>query len=550
MTKTKLNLADIQGNVVRAYGSFGYSTARYFFLHVAKNRYSNDFGRQGVGDPPPTSQDFISWLIPDITTSQRWNLRGKERSPDRIDPPDVTLNIGFTFGGLARLGLPTLTLSAMPDEFIDGMKKRAPILGDIDHNDPRHWDKIWRDDDDSEEDNVHIWISMNARGASGPDDPVPELEEKTKWLRKLVDDSKGAVRILPGIGPDDNDFQDARAQFVETKPGVDRPTRKEHFGFADGFGNPVFEGQFDPKVEDQVVVGRGKLQPDQTWEPLKTGEFVLGHTDESQQLPTQARPWELTHNGTFMVYRKLHQNVKSFNDYIDQEAVKYASVMGVPKDEAMMTIKAKMAGRWPDGIPLMVAPTFSDWEKEKEKWKGKTQTPEHKRMLMDFKYGDDMEGQKCPLTAHMRRANTRDMLDPSVAPGSKDSSKSSSTLNKRRRILRRGLPYGPFGENDDNGEHGTIFMVVCASIFRQFEFVQQQWIQYGLDFNAGNDTCPLLGNHDGDAKFVIPSSPESGKPPYICAGLPNFVTTRGGDYFFIPSLNALNMIAKGIVDPT
>lgn len=125
-------------------------------------------------------------------------------------------------------------------------------------------------------------------------------------------------------------------------------------------------------------------------------------------------------------------------------------------------------------------------------------------------------------------------------------------MNKRRRILRRGLPYGEHdpGNPSDDGEHGIIFMAICANQFRQFEFVQQQWIQYGLDFNVGNDTCPVIGKHDKGDKFVIASDPESGKPPYICADPPPFVTTKGGEYFFIPSLTALCMIAMGIIDPT
>ena len=84
-------------------------------------------------------------------------------------------------------------------------------------------------------------------------------------------------------------------------------------------------------------------------------------------------------------------------------------------------------------------------------------------------------------------------------------------LNNRRRILRRGLPYGNSSEGtSDSDEHGVVMLVGCTSLFRQFEFVQQQWINYGLDANVGNDTCPLTGNHSGGAdgpkaKFVIAS---------------------------------------------
>ncbi len=125
-------------------------------------------------------------------------------------------------------------------------------------------------------------------------------------------------------------------------------------------------------------------------------------------------------------------------------------------------------------------------------------------------------------------------------------------MNKRRRFLRRGLPYGEHdpGNPSDDGELGIIFMAIGANLFRQFEFVQQQWIQYGLDFNVGNDTCLVIGKHGKGDKFVIASNPESGKPPYICADPPPLVTAKGGEYFFIPSLTALCMIAMGIIDPT
>jgi hypothetical protein len=38
--------------------------------------------------------------------------------------------------------------------------------------------------------------------------------------------------------------------------------------------------------------------------------------------------------------------------------------------------------------------------------------------------------------------------------------------------------------------------------------------------------------------------------PLICAGVPQFVEPRGGEYFFVPSMTALRMIGMAIVDPT
>jgi hypothetical protein len=219
---------------------------------------------------------------------------------------------------------------------------------------------------------------------------------------------------------------------------------------------------------------------------------------------------------------------------------------------------AKMAGRWPDGVPMSRAPGLAEWKEFNRKYPDVHYAADpvgaaaRYAEITKFAFGDDKEGTKCPLTAHIRRANTRDMLDPSGG-------KKGSVLNNRRRILRRGLPYGesPEGTRDED-EHGIVMLIVCAGLFRQFQFVQQQWLNYGLDLRAGNDTCPIVGNHsDGTdsehgpkAKFVIPADPASGQPPFIVEGIPQFVETRGGEYFFVPSMTALRMIGMGVVDPT
>jgi deferrochelatase/peroxidase EfeB len=119
--------------------------------------------------------------------------------------------------------------------------------------------------------------------------------------------------------------------------------------------------------------------------------------------------------------------------------------------------------------------------------------------------------------------------------------------------LRRGLPYGSIKDaTRDDGNHGIIFMALNVDIQRQFEFVQQQWINYANDFKEGNDKEVLLGNHDANhpGKVVLQVEPGSGKPPHFINNIPRLVETRGGDYFFVPSITALKLIAAGMVDPT
>jgi len=555
----ELDLADIQGGILRAYGRLGFPKARYFCLSV----HDGDKGRR-----------FVEALRPHITTASRWvdPTRGEPLlrtshpkltdviraagDPDypgevQLVKPKVAINVAFSFLGLLALEVPTRTLRGMPDEFIDGMEKRARMLGDTPWLSAR--DEIWQR---AGEKPVHILVSMNAemddRGA-----PVPELEHRTEWLRGLCAASEGGVELLSGHGPTLADHQDGSA-VLRDDGGKLAPTNKEHFGLSDGFGDPVFIGQYGPGAEAIKRIGGGKLLPDQSWAPLATGEFLLGYPDEAQEIPGAAMPIEFSRNGTFMAYRKLHENVASFSGYVSAQGRSYAALMDVPDpDEARATVSAKLVGRWDDGVPLMAAPTYAEWEAFNRTLAAAQATGDKAKLAeialdyVNFTYRPDPAGATCPVTAHLRRVNTRDMLDPRFS-ATNSKSWMGSALNNRRRILRRGLPYGSVDPANltDEGEHGIVFLAVCSSLFRQFEFVQQQWVQYGLDFNSGSDTCPIVGNHDETSKFVIATDPDGDGGPFICDRIPQFVEPRGGEYFFIPSMTALRMIGMGIVDPT
>ena len=513
----QLDLADIQGNILEDFVR-NFPIARFVLLQV--------------GDPKAGRQ-FILDYMPKVTTALRWGKSDDYVGEILATRPQVAINLGLTYEGFRKLELPTRTLARMPPEFMDGMKERAEILGDdVGRNVSTNWDGAWKD-------RPHILIGLNALmdGATGK--PVPELETETTALRQLC--AKHGLRILEGHGGGQS-WQDAGAILIQNEATY-KPVPQEHFGFVDGISNPVFEGQFgDAQVEQIMAVGNGKILETGEWASLATGEFLLGHPDEAQETAGTTMPPEIMRNGTFLVYRKLHENVASFDAYIDKMAQSYAAIMHVPLDDARNILKAKMAGRWPDGVPLSVAPTIADWKAFNAQPAGVG--PNGVSRLVDFKYGDDPEGIKCPVTAHSRRTNTRDGL----VAGAK-----SSALNNRRRILRRGIPYGASSGPEDRGddkEHGIIFLAMCSSLTRQFEFVQQQWLNYGLDANAGNDTCPLVGNRNGDAKFLVPADPQTDQAPFICSDIPQFVEVRGGDYFFLPSMTALRMIGMGIVDPT
>ena len=550
-----LDFADIQGGILRAYGRLGFPKGRIFFLTVT----NAEQGRR-----------FVERLRPRVTTAARWvdPRRGapllRTRRPKLTDAiraagiddypgdvqlvkPKVAINVGFSFLGLLALQVPTRTLRGMPDEFIDGMENRAAMLGDSPFLDRR--DAIWRQ---AKTRPVHIMVSMNAE-MDDAGEPAPELAAETAWLRGLCAESEGGVEILAGNGPGDPDHQEMSA-VLRQQDGKPVPTNKEHFGLSDGFGDPVFAGQYGPKAEAIKKIGGGKLLPGGGWGTIATGEFLLGYPDEAQEIPGAAMPIEFSRNGTFVAYRKLHENVASFSSYMSAQGALMAKAAGLSEADARMTVSAKLVGRWDDGVPLSAAPdaaahaAFNARLAEAQQSGDKHALQAFAAQLVDFTYADDTAGAVCPITSHMRRVNPRLTLGPVPSAG--------SALVNRRRILRRGLPYGSVDPTNpvDEGEHGIIFLAVCSSLFRQFEFVQQQWVQYGLDFDVGSDTCPIVGNHGQPGQvpgnYVIPVDPAGPATPFVCKGVPQFVEPRGGEYFFIPSLTALRLIGMGIVDPT
>ena len=106
-------------------------------------------------------------------------------------------------------------------------------------------------------------------------------------------------------------------------------TRKEPFGFRDGMSNPAVEGSGIP--------GTNPRDP-----PLKAGEFVLGYPDETSKFPAMPKPDALGRNGTYAVFRKLHQRVAAFRKYLKANS-------SSPGEEQLMA--AKMMGRWSSGAP-------------------------------------------------------------------------------------------------------------------------------------------------------------------------------------------------------
>jgi deferrochelatase/peroxidase EfeB len=277
-----------------------------------------------------------------------------------------------------------------------------------------------------------------------------------------------------------------------------------HFGYRDGIAQPRIEG----------LPGRGRPDGQPTSPP---GAFLLGHPSQFEGVRfTVPDPEVLGHEGNYNAFRVLQQDVAAFDRFL----VESSATSGLDRD----LVAAKLLGRWPDGDPLVLRPDGHD--------EGDQVLPDTR--INDFGYADDPEGLACPIGSHIRRANPRDSRVVQRGFGS------------TRRLVRRGMPYGPQyepGSGDDGIERGLLGNFMCASLSAQFEAVMYDWVNLGLqhpDITGLND--PLLGDNDErTSRFDIPTA----NGTCTLRGFPRFVTTRGSAYTFIPSLPALRYLAAG-----
>jgi Dyp-type peroxidase family len=268
----------------------------------------------------------------------------------------------------------------------------------------------------------------------------------------------------------------------------------DHFGYRDRLSQPVIEGS-------------GEIATPGSGAPLKPGEFILGYPDEGGPPLNLPKPEILSRNGSYMAYRRLQEHVGRFRDFLHQH--------GQTAEEQEL-LAAKLMGRWRSGAPLVLAPDRDNPELAAD--------PQRNN---DFNYKDmDPQGYAVPLGSHARRMNPRD---------------TTGNIN-RRRMIRRGATYGPplpEGTPEDGVERGIAAFVICASLIRQFEFAQNVWANDRNFHELGNERDPIIGTQDGTFEFKIPKRPIRKK----ITGLPAFTTLRGGAYFFLPGIKALQYLA-------
>jgi Dyp-type peroxidase family len=390
------------------------------------------------------------------------------------------LQLALSPTGLAALGVPADVIEMMPAEVTAGMASRRRVLGD----DPAAWQL------GGPGDRLDALVMVYARDAAARD---AELARHRDALC-----AAGAT-----VRPDE------RAHPLG---------EREHFGFADGLSQPHVPGFHD--------------RPRPGEDAIPAGEIVLGYRNAYGRLamtPLWDR-FDLGRNGSYLVFRKLDQRVAALWSWLAGHARRLA--VGGHADPAAVAdltelLAAKLVGRWPSGAPLTLAPEHDD---------AALATPA-RRNAFDY-LPHDRDGLRCPISAHIRRANPRDARGGTAAE--------SRTVVGRHRIVRRGRSYGtplPHADalagRDDGAPRGLYFLCLQSSIARGFEFIQQTWLANPGFAGLHREPDPLLGG--GGSCFTIPADPVRLRLDSV----PATVVTRGGGYFFLPSLAALARIADG-----
>jgi deferrochelatase/peroxidase EfeB len=345
-----LQLEEIQGNVVA-----GFSKDHTSYLFFA------------LPDEPAQARAWLADLVDEVATAQEVKQFNdlfraiRKRRGDREGVVEAAwMNLAFTHEGLGKLGVDKSQLRLFPEEFREGMRNRKQIIGDVDDNDPDLWPNGLGTR------TIHALMILAA-------DSVEDLNREVLYF----------VRHAASNG----------VSLVFQQDGMTRPDAPgyEHFGFRDGISQPAIRGLATssyPQGSDQAV-------PPQ--DVIAGGEFVLGYPRQQPSDPADdpltPRP-DWTENGSYLVFRRLRQDVRGFQDFLSREAARLGTTVDL--------LGAKLVGRYRSGAPLVGAGNATQ--------DPGTTKPDvlEKHRINAFGYSTDPDGTQVPRAAHIRKAYPRD----------------------------------------------------------------------------------------------------------------------------------------------
>ncbi len=527
-TEPVLETAEIQGNILEG---FNKDFQAFLFLKLPSADPIADGARAWLRELP----ERITWLPEVIAFKAPFRARAAGQAGFLAgDLATVWMNVALGATALRRL---TPDFEHFDPVFREGLSTASWRLGDPADSTSEGHPQNWVVGSPGREADVLLII------AADREDELLARRDTEQTLATIA----GMETVWCDLGRDL-----ARWTDVGLPPGI------EHFGFKDGVSQPGVRGRLSSDPADFLTARQSAQTPtgaefSAPGQPLIcVGEFVLGYDRQSDVNPRGAAaayslgpppPGHVSigptwaRNGSFLVYRRLRQDVPLFNRFLAEQSAKLQAAGHA--DLSAERLGALLVGRWRSGAPLLRSPNAEDLVL------GKTEGANNAfgfQTAKDPKDGfnspvADPAGQVCPAAAHIRKVNPRDL--------NTDQGGLAGTLV--RRILRRGIPYGPplpVGATADPAgktDRGLLFLSFQTSIGNQFEFLQNVWANDvgkptpQVTPNSGQDL--IIGQTANRARFL-----QLGHDgPSVHTNL-DWVLPTGGGYFFAPSRTALRTV--------
>ncbi|KAF1965221.1 Dyp-type peroxidase [Bimuria novae-zelandiae CBS 107.79] len=422
--------------------------------------------------------------------------------------PVVGVNIAFSQKGLVKLGVIPAGTDALDEPlFAAGQKSDAFALADKGVGDsPEKFTPDWDEAFLQQTHEIHGVLLVTG----GSFDMVNDKLDAIKAIF-TVDNASSIAEVATLAG--------------DVRPGKEKG--HEHFGYKDGISQPAIKG-----VDD--VDGKKPL-PGQTLVDL--GVALVGRGKDVENHPKRA-PW--AKDGSFLAFRKLPQFVPEFDKFLVDNSKPIEDDFPDAPNPADI-LGARMVGRWKSGAPLRITPLADDKELADDPLRNNK-----------FKFNPDSQ-EMCPFAAHIRKMNPRkDLLK--FGP-------SEATVDPHL-ILRRGIPFGPEVTTEEKltkrtkYERGLYFVSYQSDLQQGFSFLQKAWANNpafpfpknpGVEnFQPGFD--PIIGQVHGEVRAMTGHNDDA-----TDESLPlerQWVQSKGGEYFFSPSIKALRTVLAGQPEPT
>lgn len=505
MIESQLDVDEIQGHSLR-----GFDTPALTLMGLK------------IGDPA-VARAWSSALSYRLDTLARVHQYRVTRSFAPVRAPRTLLNIALSAQGLSRIGT---DISAVPDGFFrQPMGFSAATLADpVDASQvPKEYTlgKTWADTPD---------ILLIAGG-----DTVEALQ-------------RFASSLCAAAGM-------AGCSVIYEEMGQTLADEAEHFGFRDGISQVGVRGRLSSEADDFLTLRRLALTDPQApllakpGQPLGwPGQFVFGYPTHLPESPLEpgpdsdgGAPW--MKNGSFLVFRRLRQDVPAFRKFLQAQAGALTTQLNRTVTEG--AVGAMVVGRWPDGSPVALAPsqpnpTLSGDELLVNGFAYAQGTPAMHAVDSAGQthavpmQPDDALAQRCPHFAHIRKVNPRDLLT--------DQGSAGHTLTFQ--MLRRGLPYGPpfRGPAADGMDHGLLFLAYQTSFKYQFNILNSLWVNNPSAPEVTDEGHDLLISQNADQERLATLRDPAGAVTATLRAQDRWVIPTGGGFFFAPSVSFLRSL--------